>query len=129
VVEDCEERDPPPGPFASAPVDGATCLYHFENVPQLYCGGTCSWAGPNDCDQADADVFCQLRTGNPSSTALSFNVVLALDLPGFPCTYLGDVLGPLPGRGITFEVQYQDTSILANHGYGDVIEGSTLVCS
>ncbi len=129
IKEPGEEWDPPPGPFMSAPVDGGTCRFHFENVVQLYCNGGCSWAGANDCDQADADIFCKLKTGNPNSTAAGFKVTTALAQPGFCCPQgnFGMNLGPLPTRGVNVNVYYQDSSILANHGAGNVI--STITCN
>jgi large repetitive protein len=121
ILEPGEERDPPPGPFSSAPVDSATCRWHFENVPQLYCEGSCSWAGVGGCDQADADIFCKLRTGNPSSTATRFSITTAQPVPGFSCPFAGTQIGTLPLRGVLVNVAYQDSSILANHGPGTVI--------
>ncbi len=130
VLDPGEERDPPPGPFMSAPVDAITCKWHFENVVQLYCNGGCSWAGNTDCDQADADIFCKLKTNNAASTATSFQVVTALAQPGFACPQsvggLNVNLGPLPLRGVNVNVWYQDSSILANHGAGNVI--TNVVC-
>jgi hypothetical protein len=123
-LEGNEEYDPPPGPFMSVMVDQGTCRWHFENVPQLYCNGACSWTGGNDCQQADADLFCKLRTGNPNSKAMSFTKTTALAMPGFPCPLGGNYgvnLGPLPTRGVNQNVYYQDSSILANHGAGNVI--------
>jgi hypothetical protein len=123
ILKAGEERDPPPGPFSSAPVDSATCRWHFENVPQLYCNGSCSWAGGSGCDQADADIFCKLRTGNPNSTATTYDTATALPLPGFSCApkSFGTHIGTLPLRGVFVNVAYQDSSILANHGPGIVI--------
>ena len=128
VVTGTEERDPPPGPFSSAPVDALTCRYHFENVAQLYCSGACTWAGAQNCDQADADIFCKLKTGSATSTATAFTLGTALPLPGFSCPVgLGTNLGPMPTRGVSVNVYYQDTSILANHGPGQVI--TTVTCT
>jgi hypothetical protein len=123
TIETGEERDPPPGPFSSAPVNSTTCRWNFANVQQLYCNGTCTWAGAQDCDQADADIFCKLRTGNPNSTASSFGRTTALAVPGFSCVDLGygTNIGTLPLRGVNRQVGYQDSSILANHGPGNVI--------
>ncbi len=123
TLEAGEERDPPPGPFTTMLVNATTCKWDMANVQQLYCNGTCSWAGGPSCDQADADVFCQLRTGNPLSTATSFTLTTALAQPGFPCAPLGygTSIGSLPLRGVTLNVAYQDSSILGNHGPGTVV--------
>jgi uncharacterized repeat protein (TIGR02543 family) len=125
VVDPSEEYDPPPGPFSSVSVDSGTCTWDFASVPQLYCNGTCTWAGAQGCDQADADIFCKLKTGNPASTASSFTTGTALDQPGFSCPGQGTNLGPKPLRGVSVNVWYQDSSILANHGGGQVINGAT----
>lgn len=123
ILEAGEERDPPPGPFTNMQVNSLTCKWNMQSVAQLYCNGTCSWAGVSHCDQADADLFCRLRTGNPLSTATSFQMTTALALPGFSCAPLGygTSIGTLPLRGVNVDVRYQDTSILANHGAGTVI--------
>lgn len=99
----------------------AACVYDFSAVTQLYCNGSCSWAGATDCDQADADIYCQLVTGDSTSTASSFQVVIALDAAGFSCPSYGTNLGTMPGFGVNVNVWYQDSSILANHGSGNVI--------
>lgn len=122
VLQTGEERDPPPGPFTSAPVDANSCRFHFEAVAQLYCNGSCTWAGASSCDQADADIFCKLRTGNPASVAMSFTIGTALAVPGFSCPGYGVNLGPMTAtRGVSVNVWYQDSSILGNHGAGLVI--------
>jgi len=126
VVDPGEELDPPPGPFASAPVDASTCRFDFANVRQLYCNGTCSWSGGSSCDQADADVFCKLKTGNPLSTATSYTNTTALPEPGFSCpfhagTFLPNEVLTLRNIDVSVNVRYQDSSILANHGSGQVI--------
>lgn len=61
------------------------CHYDFRDVPQLYCYGSCSWAGPNGCDIQDAHVFCKLLTGNPNSEATSYEIALPKDTDGFAC--------------------------------------------
>lgn len=120
VLEPGEDIDPPPAGALTA-VDPLTCRWAFDKVEQLYCAGTCSWAGSIGCDQADADVFCKLRTGNPLSKATSFEVATALPKGGFTCPYLGTSLGTMTARGVDRDVRYQDTSILGNHGPGEVI--------
>jgi hypothetical protein len=110
-------------------VDSTTCLWDFSSVAQLYCNGTCTWAGGTGCDSADADLFCKLKTGNPGSTATTFSTATALPVPGFACPNgsYGINVGPLPLRGVTRTVYYQDSSILANHGAGQVI--TTVSCT
>lgn len=103
------------------------CLYDFSQVSQMYCRSGCSWAGPSGCDQADADVFCRLKTGNPLSTADSFQLGIPTDQGGFPCANpdvaveLNGVdpriaLGPLPEYGINTNVYYQTNIIKTSHG-------------
>ncbi len=103
------------------------CLFDFAQVPQLYCNGSCSWAGPQGCDQADADIFCKLLKGSSTSTATSFQIVTALAVGGFSCPTYGTNLGPMPAYGVSVNVWYQGTSILANHGAGQVITNA--VCT
>ncbi|MBX7078208.1 MAG: hypothetical protein K1X88_03405 [Nannocystaceae bacterium] len=100
---------------------GPACVYDFSGITQLYCNGSCSWAGADSCDQGDADIFCKLVTGDSTSTANSYSVVTALDAPGFSCPGYGNDLGTMPGFGVNVDVWYQDTSILANHGAGQVV--------
>jgi hypothetical protein len=128
VVQSYEEYDPPPGPFTSVSVDPTTCLWDFSTVSQLYCNGTCTWAGGSGCDSADADLFCKLKTGNPLSTNTSFTTTTALAEPGFPCpdrTTLGTSIGPLPLRGVTREVWYTDDLLSSTHGSGIVVTAVT----
>jgi hypothetical protein len=113
-----------PQPFPDVPCSSA-CLYDFSTVPQLYCNGTCSWAGAQGCDQADADVYCKLRTGNSGSVATGFQVVTALAQHGFSCPNYGNNLGPLPEFGVNQNVWYQATSLSANHGAGSVVANVT----
>lgn len=123
IVEAGEERDPPPGPFTNLLVNALTCRWDMQGVTQLYCNGTCSWAGASDCDKADADLFCKLKTGNSAMEADSWAITTAMDQPGFPCAPLGygTLIGPLPLRGVSINVRWQDSSILANHGPGKVV--------
>jgi hypothetical protein len=96
-------------------------------VPQLYCNGTCSWAGAQGCDQADADILCKLIKGSSTSTATSFQVVTALGVGGFSCPSYGTNYGAMPEYGVSANVWYQGTSILANHGSGSVV--TNVVCT
>jgi hypothetical protein len=93
----------------------------FSAERQLYCNGGCTWAGGSGCDQADADILCKLTTGNPNSTAISWTDTTAQDFGGFSCPSAGVNLGPMPEFGVTVDVWYQESSILANHGPGQII--------
>jgi hypothetical protein len=115
-----------------APGGKNECLWDFSKVTQLYCNGTCSWAGNQDCDQADADIFCKLKMGNPNATATNFTVATALAEGGFACQPFGNYgtpIGPIPEYGVAIVtnggVRYQATSILANHGAGHVVTNVT----
>jgi hypothetical protein len=101
-------------------VDSQTCRWDFSGINQLYCNGSCTWAGGSSCDQADADILCKLKTDNPSSTATSWTATTALGEHGFSCPGYGGTLN-VSGRGVSVTVHYQDTSIVANHGGGSVI--------
>lgn len=133
VLDGLEEFDPAPGPFASAPVDGSSCRYDFSNAPQLYCNGKCTWGGVQGCDQMDANLFCKLKTDNPDSTATSFTTTKAMAKPGFACplqSHPATTVLAATFRSVTptsGPVQYQDSSILGNHGLGDVID--SVVCT
>lgn len=105
----------------------ATCVPDFSAVPQLYCAGLCSYAGPQGCDQADADTFCRLRTGDDASTATSYQVGIAMAQPGFSCVGYGVELGPMPLLGVPGSVWYVDASLVELVGPGDTILG--VVCS
>jgi hypothetical protein len=120
VVDPGEEYDPAPGPFTGISVDESTCRWDFDGVRQLYCNGSCSWAGASSCDAADADILCQLLTDNPASTAISWTDTTALDEGGFACP-AGYGTAIETDRGFSGEVRYQDASILADHGSGSVI--------
>jgi hypothetical protein len=101
------------------------CKWNFSQVPQLYCNGSCSWGGGSGCDQADADIYCQLVKGNPNAKATSFQVVTALGVGGFSCPSIGTNLGPISEYGVNVNVWYQSTSILQNHGAGSVVANVT----
>ena len=81
----------------------------------MSCNLTCSWGGAQGCDQADADIFCKLRTGNSNSKATKFALALPTDLGGFPCSdpkvfFPEDLrvnLGPLPEFGVAKDVRFQ----------------------
>ena len=131
-VLNSEEVDPPISQFSTLNVSPDTCRYDLSKVPQLYCNGSWSWAGPTGCDQADADIFCQLRTGNPAAIASSFTTGIATAEPGFPGTgalspataFTADLTGRL-NTPLGFDIRYQNTSILADHGQGTVINSVT----
>jgi len=119
VVQATNEHCDGASGFAS--VGCTNCLFDFSSIGQLYCLGTCTWAGGDSCDQADADIYCKLVTGDSTSVANSYAVVTPLDAPGFPCPGYGTSLGALPAFGVNVNVWYQDSSILANHGPGLVV--------
>jgi len=113
------------------------CLFDFSTVPQMSCNLSCSWGGNAGCDQADADIFCKLRTGNKLSKATKFSLSPPTDLGGFPCSDpnvffqpdLRDNLGSLPEFGVVKDVRYQSSKIKSTHGLVNVIQASSLTCS
>ena len=119
TLDSGEEYDPAPGPYSYVSVDSSTCRWDFSSVNQLYCNGGCTWAGGSSCDQSDADILCQLITDNPASTAISWTATTALSEPGFSCPGYGTSI--YTDRGVSTTVWYQDSSIRANHGAGDVV--------
>jgi hypothetical protein len=125
-----EERDPPPGPSSSVPVDDLTCRYDFSAIRQLYCNGSCgNWDANPDCQQGDADAFCKIKMDNPGSTATSFTVGPALTAPGICCPpptappgAFGCVpLGALSDRGVSIAISVHDTNVQSTHGPGNSI--------
>lgn len=128
VLEAGEERDPPSSSFTTLSVDSASCRWDLSGVVQLYCNGSCSWGGPEDCDQADADIFCKLTQDDPAATAMSFDVVPVLNQPGFACALSPPTtLGTLSTRGVSTPVAYQDAPLPTTHGStGNVI--TNVVC-
>jgi hypothetical protein len=137
IVEPGEEGDPPPGPLMSVvPLDPRTCRYDFSRISQWYCHGTCgNWGGANGCDQGDANAFCKLKMDNPSSTALSFSVVDAMQAPGVCCpppsfatgTLGCTSVGVLSSRGVQLAVSVHPTNLFSTHQGGKVI--TNLVCT
>lgn len=131
-----EARDPPPGPLNSVPVDDETCRYDFSNIQQFYCSGSCgNWGGGSGCQQAGADVFCKLETGNPDATATSFTLGSTLTAPGVCCppptaqpgTFGCVEVGVLTSRGVTLPVSVHDTNLRSTHAAGMAIVG--VVCA
>jgi len=106
ALDSGEEFDPAPAGFDPALINTNTCKFNFSQVTQLYCNGRCSVAGPSGCDQADADLLCKLKTGNPNSVAASFGVEMALGETGFTCPGSGTPVLNLSGRGIDVAVSY-----------------------
>jgi hypothetical protein len=115
---------PPPSALAATPEVAPLVAADTSGAKQLYCNGSCSWAGGQGCDRSDADVFCRLLTEDPDARAVSFEVATALDAPGFACpmdgTSYGQNLGARPDLGIG-RVVFETRSVRATHGPGDVI--------
>jgi hypothetical protein len=86
----------------------ATPLCEWIDVAQLVCEGPCSWAGDAGCDQMDADILCKLKTCNPESIALSYEVLPQLPGAGFSCPDTGQNFGPQPEYGVDMDVWYAD---------------------
>jgi hypothetical protein len=119
-----EELDPPVSPYDNAVVSEETCRWDFSEIRQLYCTGACSWAGPSGCDDADADLLCQLQLDNPSAVAASYTTSPAQSEAGFTCNISGwgDPISLSADRGIADDlVRYEDVSLSSTHGGGTVI--------
>jgi len=106
VLDSGEEFDTAPAGFGPGLVNTNTCRFDFSNVTQLYCNSRCSVAGSVGCDQADADLLCKLKTGNPNSTAASFAIEMSQGDTGFTCPGSGTQVPNLSGRGIDVPVYY-----------------------
>ncbi len=132
-----EDLDPPVGPSESIPVDSQTCRYDFSGITQIYCNGTCgNWDGINGCQSGDADVLCKLKTDNPQSVAVSFEVGIALAEPGLCCPppTLPDPaildcigLGQFTDRGVELAVAVHDSDLQSTHGETNVI--TNVICT
>jgi hypothetical protein len=117
--------NPPPvvvDPPADTPLAIATSGMDPRDARQLYCNGTCSWAGPQNCDQADADVFCKLKMRNVNAHALRFRVGLPLAEGGYACAEApwGHSIGRFTAAGIN-DVRFEDNDVLKTHGAGQVV--------
>jgi len=119
ILDPGEELDPPDSVFSTVDVDPVTCRWDFSEVEQLFCNSGCSWAGAFGCDEADADVFCKLRTGNPLSEAETYTIESARSAPGFPCP--SGYPSVYTDRGVSGTVYYTDLDLLVTHGTGNVI--------
>jgi hypothetical protein len=114
-------------PSTSPNTSPSTLISTFPGCEaQLVCNFGCGvWEGsPRGCDQEDANFFCTLITGNPSSVATTYDVVKVLDEPGVCCP--GNVFdGDCDDTGITDSmgniVQSHPTSVISSHNGGDVI--------
>ena len=127
VLDNGEEFDSAPAGFGPGLVNTNTCRFDFSQVHQLFCNRTCSVVGPTGCDQADADLLCKLKTGNPNSTATSFAIELALREGGFSCPGLGTRVQNVNDRGIQVPVYYSPTDLLDSHGDGNSV--TNVVCT
>jgi hypothetical protein len=127
-----EERDPPMSPASAVPVNPTTCRYDFSGITQLYCTGACgAWGGGNGCQQADADAFCKLKTGNPAATAAAITPTATMAAAGICCPTLvvgGCILlGKLTTRGVALDIYIHNTDLATAHTGGQVIANPTCI--
>ncbi|MCA9183271.1 MAG: hypothetical protein KDA51_17540, partial [Planctomycetales bacterium] len=106
----------------------------FSQVPQFYCTGDCSPIGGKigalNCDQEDADLFCQLITGNAAAIATAWEQSIVIAEPGFCCLGIDDSaidLGPQPDFGIP-ALCYQPSDMTQNHEFGYAILAEEIIC-
>ena len=127
----CNPDDPPEGLSCTE-----SCEYDFSEVPQWFCGGTCTpiggAVGGDYCDHPDADMFCKLRTGDPGATAgVWWMQTVTQPEAGFCCLDLVPEfgLGPIPLHGLE-DLCYApgDMSALPGHGTATVIVAEGLEC-
>ena len=127
----CNPDDPPEGLSCTE-----SCEYDFSEVPQWFCGGSCTAiggaVGGDTCDHPDADMFCKLRTGNPRATAgVWWTETITQPEAGFCCLDLVPEfgLGPIPLHGLE-DLCYApgDMSALPGHGTATVIVAEGLEC-
>ena len=115
----------PPIDNGSLAVAVSVPTIELRDARQLYCNGTCSWGGPDGCDQADADVFCKLKTRSANAYAIRYKKgARPLEEGGYACsmpnTQWGHPIGSWPAAGIR-EIRFQETNIRTNHGDGEVV--------
>ena len=127
----CNPDDPPEGLSCTE-----NCDYDFSEVPQWFCGGTCTpiggAVGGDYCDHPDADMFCKLRTGDPRATAgVWWMQTVTQPEAGFCCLDLVPEfgLGPIPLHDLE-DLCYApgDMSALPGHGTATVIVAEGLEC-
>lgn len=128
VLDPDEEVDPPRSPVSSVPVSDQTCRFDFSAINQLFCDSACGiWGAGDGCQQEDADAFCKLKTGDPTSVAITFSVAEAISAPGICCPSVApDDVGCTPlrvfdDRGVPLLVSIDNASLLDSHGPGQVI--------
>jgi hypothetical protein len=115
---------PAGGLVSCRPAGTNGCKFDFSKVNQLYCGGSCTWAGTTGCDQADADLLCKLKLGSATATASAFVLGAPQNAPGFTCPTYGIDLGPMPEYGVSQHVYYHPISV-ARAGTDQIITSAT----
>lgn len=133
-LDPSEDLDPPVSPSEWVPVNAQTCRFDFSRIQQLSCAGTCgTWGGGSGCQQADADAFCKLKTGNPNSHAIRFYLGIATAEPGICCPSVdASMFGCTPlrqfdNRGVPLLVAVHEANLLSTHGPGKVI--TSVMCA
>jgi len=102
-------------------------------VPQWFCTGTCNPVGKDlgpNCQQADADLYCALLTGDPEATASAWKQGTVIEAGGFCCLDQDEStidLGPQPLYDIE-ALCYQESNMQANHMFGYAILKSEVTC-
>ncbi len=103
----------------------------FADAVQYYCFGVCRVSSPpvgmDNCDQADADLFCQLVLNDPEATATEWESTTIFHGPGFCCG--GEGLGTTVDF-FDFQICWEPEDLLPDHGVdGVVIPRESLVCA
>lgn len=96
------------------------CPEVFSTADQLYCNGFCGehWLdNEGNCQKSDADAYCKLKLCDVSAYAISFDVVVASNKPGFACDNYGTNYGDWLGIA---DVHFDD-DIISDHGNGEVV--------
>lgn len=102
----------------------------FDDAVQYFCFGTCRVSAPpvgvDDCDQEDADQFCQLILNDPQAHATSWEAEPVMHGPGFCCSDVG--FGMTVEFG-DYDICWEPGDLLPDHNEGGtVIPRASLVC-
>jgi cysteine-rich repeat protein len=121
--EECDDGNRVSGDGCEADCKLPPCPWW--NYEQLFCNGDCSQAGGTNCDKADADLLCKLKTCRCNAVALSFQIKQVRSGPGFSCPGSGIYVGTQPLYCVNVPIWH--TPQLMGVDFGTVV--TDVVCS
>jgi cysteine-rich repeat protein len=109
-----------PAPFVGVTCKPVTCQYNFSQATQLYCNGSCTWAGAAGLRPAGREHPVQAEDGQPEQRGAGLDGTTAQPTFGFPCTPLGygTRSGTIPEYGVNVPVSWQGPASWATTGRG-----------